>query len=246
MKKIILFAATLEISYLALSFAIAQVYGQWSFLGEIIRTGLRVISLVFYGYVYRKYFYNPNHSFKAKELLTPQFIVAILLFLLFAVAYTNAENETVLWQIVFVISGVTAGLREELFYRGIVQNTLQRKYGYKVALPVATLVFTLSHIQYMYYGQAGGLMLITLAGIIFGSIFIYTGSIVFTAIIHGVYDALLSVSIVPFRLSNSVVLPVLFLIMLAFLIIINKKLHGTRQADNADDSSQDKTKIREP
>jgi membrane protease YdiL (CAAX protease family) len=237
MKKVILFCAILEITYLTLSFAIAEIYGQWSYMGEIIRTGLRIISIVFYGYFYQKCFYNTNHSAKAKEILAPQFIAAIVLFLLFAVLYTNAENETLMWQLVFVISGIIAGLREELFYRGIVQQSLQMKYGYKIALPAATLVFMLSHIQYIYYGQTGGLMLITLAGIIFGCIFIYTGSIIFAAIIHGLYDAILSVNIVPFRLSNSLVIPILFLIMLAFLLIINKKFYSAGQADNADDSN---------
>jgi membrane protease YdiL (CAAX protease family) len=239
MKRIILFAAILEICYLTLSFVLAQVYGQWSYQGEIIRTGLRIISIVFYGHYYQKYFYTANHPIKTKKLLTPQFIAAILLFLFFAAVYTNAENETLLWQFVFLISGITAGLREELFYRGIVQNTLQKKYDYKIALLAATILFTLSHIQYIYHGQTSGLMLITLAGIIFGSIFIYTGSIVFTAIIHSLYDAVLSVNIIPFRLSNGVVLPILFLIMLVFLLIINKKLYSTKQADNANTTDHD-------
>jgi membrane protease YdiL (CAAX protease family) len=247
MKKIILFAAILEITYLILSFVLAETYGQWSIDGEIIRTGLRVISIIFYGYFYQKYFCKPNHPFKTKELLTPQFIAAILLFVLFAVAYTNAENETALWQAIFIISGITAGLREELFYRGIVQDTLQRKYGYKIALLGATLLFTLSHVQYIYYGQAWGLMLIALAGTIFGSIFIYTGSIVFTAFIHGLYDAALSVNIVPFRLSNSVALPLLFLIMLAFLALISKKTNGTEtsciQSNNQDEPTKKKSNI---
>jgi membrane protease YdiL (CAAX protease family) len=239
MKKIIFFVAILEIGYLSLSFAIAEIYGQWSTIGEIVRTGLRVVSIVFYGYFYQKYFYNANHSFKAKEVLTPQFIAAILLFMLFAVFYTNAENEPPLWQLVFVISGITAGFREELFYRGIVQNALQFKYGHSVALLGASLIFTLSHIQYIYYGQLNGLMLIAFAGIIFGSIFIYTGSIVFTAIIHGVYDAVLSINIVPVRLSDGIVLPILFLIMLAFVTIINKKTYKAQQAGNTDNNNQD-------
>lgn len=134
MKKIILISALLEIIYLTLSLILAEIYGQWSYIGEIIRTLLRVISIAFFAYYYQSYFYNENHSFKAKEILTPQFIVALLLFLFFAVAYTNAENETLLWQIVFGISGMTAGWREELFYRGIVQNTLQKKYNYLIAL----------------------------------------------------------------------------------------------------------------
>jgi membrane protease YdiL (CAAX protease family) len=243
MKRIILFAVILEISYLTLSFVLAQWFGQWSYTGEILRTGLRVISIGFYANFYQKYFYNPNYSFNSKDLLTPQFITAILLFLFFAVAYSNAQNESVLWQTVFVISGIAAGFREELFYRGIVQNALRRKYGYKIALPIATLLFTLSHVQYIYNGQIGGLLLITLAGIIFGCIFIYTGSMVFTAAIHGLYDALLSVDIVPFRLGNNVVLPILFLISIAFLIIINKDSYGARRTNGIESSNEDKLRL---
>ena len=239
MKRIILFAGMLEIVYLTLSFDIAQIYGQWSCVGEIIRTGLRLVSILFYGHLYRKYFFCAKQSFNTTGFLSPQFVAANLLFLFFALLYTNAENESQLWQFVFVVSGIIAGLREELFYRGIVQNTLQIKYGYKIALSVTTLIFTLSHIQYIYYGQIGGLMLITFAGIIFGCIFIYTGSIFFTAAIHGLYDALLSVNIVPFRLSDEVVLPLLFLIMVTFLLLINKKFYITKQSDKSDDSNQD-------
>jgi membrane protease YdiL (CAAX protease family) len=239
MKRIILFVALLEITYLALSFLLAHIFGQWSSLGEIIRTGLRVISIVFYGYFYQKYFYNVETSFKPKTSVTPQLIAAILLFLLFAVAYNNAQNETVLWQFIFVISGITAGLREELLYRGIIQNCLQTKYDHKIALFGATLIFTLSHVQYIYYGQFGGLMLITMAGLIFGCIFIQTGSIVLTAIIHGLYDALLSVDAIPFRLGNSVAIPIMFLITLAFLMIVSKKLYNPQNSRNTDDSNQD-------
>jgi membrane protease YdiL (CAAX protease family) len=240
MKRIILFAAILEISYLLLSFALAEIYGQWSIIGEIIRMGLRIISIVVYGYYYQQFFYTAGQSFKTKAVFTPPFVAIILLFLLFAVTYSNAENETLWWQFIFVVSGITAGLREELFYRGIVQQSFQKKYDNKTALALATLLFTLSHIQYIYYGQIKGLMLIAMAGVIFGSIFIYTGSIVFTAAIHGLYDAILSVNIMPFRLSNGSVLPILFLIMTAFLLIISKKLVGTPQADNnLDDSNPD-------
>lgn len=224
MKRIILFAAALEVTYLALSFLLAQFYGQWSYEGELVRTGLRLIPIVFYGYCYQKYCYNENQKFNIQTLFAPQFVVAIVLLLLFAAAYTNADNEPVLWQLVFVISGIAAGLREELFYRGLVQSALQKKYNQNVALALASLLFTLSHVQYLYYGQFSGLLLICFAGIIFGSVFIYSGSIVFTASIHGLYDAVLSINLLPHRLGNELETPLLFLIVLIFLIIKNKKV----------------------
>jgi membrane protease YdiL (CAAX protease family) len=241
MKRIILYAVTLEIIYLALSFALAQIFGQWSVIGELIRTGLRVISIVFLGYFYQKHFYNEQqNTVKTTKLLTPEFNVAIVLFICLALVCTNAENESLWWQFVFVISGFTAGLREELFYRGIVQNTLQNKFDYKTALSLSTLIFTLSHVQYLYYGQIKGLILIAIAGVIFGSIFIYTGSIVITAIVHGLYDAVLSVNISPIKLSNGAVIPIMLLIMVVFLTIISKKLYPLRPlSNNIDNSNRD-------
>lgn len=228
MKKALLHVTILEATYLTLSLIIAQLYGQWSYEGEIIRTGLRVIPIVFYGYYYQKYFYNENNLFKTKKYLTPQFVAAIALFMLFGIVYSNAENETVLWQFVFAISGIAAGLREELFYRGILQNTLQIKYDEKVALSFATLIFVFSHVQYIYCGQVTGLLFITFAGVIFGCVFMYTGNIVFTAIIHSLYDALLSVSLIPYRLDNGIALLILCLIMFVFLMIAHNNKYMNR------------------
>jgi membrane protease YdiL (CAAX protease family) len=240
MKRIILFAALFEVSYLLLSFALAQVYGQWSIDGELIRTGLRIVSILLLSFCYQKHFSPSPQAKKLTKSITPAFIASVLLLMLFAIVYTNAENETPWWQVVFVISGITAGLREELFYRGIVQQSLQRQYDYKTALAIATLLFTLSHIQYIYYQQFNGLMLIACAGVIFGSIFIYTRSIILTAAIHGLYDALLSVNISPYQLNKGAALPILCLIMVAFLMVIGKKLIGVPEAnDNIDDSNPD-------
>lgn len=236
MTRIILYAAILETIYLLLSLSIAQAYGQWSYEGEIIRTGLRAISIVFYGYYYQKYFYNEHLSFKAREVFTPHFVIAVSLFLLFALVYTNAEKETFVWQIIFAISGITAGLREELFYRGMIQNSLQRKYNNKVALFTATTIFVFSHIQYFYYGQLQGLLFIAFAGIIFGSIFMMTGSVALTASIHGLYDAILSINITSFKISNGIALPLLFMVMLVF-IIINKKLFRSQHTGNIEAST---------
>lgn len=238
-NKILVCCAVLEISYLALSFALAEIYGQWSFLGELSRTLLRVISIVFYSYFYQKYFLVEGQILNSKAILTPSFYATVFAFLMFAVFYTNAENETLWWQFVFVISGLAAGLREELFYRGIVQKTLQTKFDYKTALVIATLLFTLSHLQYIYHGQTYGLLLIAMAGVIFGSIFIYTGSVVVTAIVHGLYDALLSVNLTTVRISNGAAMPVLGLLMLAFLVLISKKLYSPQSVVNRGDTNSD-------
>jgi membrane protease YdiL (CAAX protease family) len=239
MKKIIFFATVSEIIYLIYSFCISQIYGPWSIPGELVRTSLRIFSIFLLAYLYQRYFYEENQQFNTKEKLTLPFTTAIQLFFLFAIVYSNAHNETILWQIVFFISGIAAGVREELFYRGMIQQILQLKYGCRNALIMGTLIFTLAHLHYLYQGQFRELALIAFAGIIFGSIFIHTGSVIFTGIIHGLYDAILSVNIVSFRLSYSAAMPILFLIMMIFLIIISNKLYVFKRAPASYNKDQD-------
>lgn len=222
--KILYGCAALEICYLLLSFAIAEIYGQWSEVGEIFRTGLRFVVIACFAYCYRRYFYRVPQASDVKTYLAPPFVGLVCLLFLMAVINTNAENESLRWQIVYAVSGITAGLREELFYRGLVQQHLQLKYGDRIALPVASALFTMSHIQYIFYGQLQGLLLITLAGIIFGSLFIYTRSIIITSLVHGLYDALLSIKLCPIQINNNTALMALTIIMLMFLLLINKQL----------------------
>ena len=213
----------LEICYLSISFALGERYGQWSFDSEIIRTGIRLVPIFCYGYVYRR-FVCAGQTAKPQAKLTPPFSAAVLLLLLFAACYTNAGNEVLRWQVVFALSGLVAGLREELFYRGLVQHYFRTKYNDRLALVLASLTFTLSHVQYIVHGQWHGLLLIALAGVIFGSVFIFTRSIVLTSVVHGLYDAILSVDISPTRLSHATALAVLSLLTLLFLRLIAKDL----------------------
>jgi len=240
MNRVIVFSTLLEIAYLSLSFLLSKIFGQWSWIGEVLRTDLRIVSIMVFGFIYQKYFYNEDQKFQSKEVLSPHFVAAIILLILFAVVFTNGKNEPLIWQIVFLISGITAGLREELFYRGIIQNTLQTRYGFKTALVAANIPFVLSHAPYLYHGQFKALMLIALAGLIFGGIFIHTGSVVITSIIHSLYDAVLAVNVVSFSLNYSAQIPILLMIMSLFFLIISKKLFVTKPSENSGNSDQDK------
>lgn len=239
MNRTILFASLSEVLYLSLSFVLAQLHGQWSVAGELLRTLLRLVSLLYLGHCYKKYFYDRGQAIDIRKTFTLPFISAVQLLLVFALVYSNALNETVTWQIVFFFSGLIAGFREELFYRGIIQKTLQARFNYKIALAIGTLVFTLAHLQYIYAGQFRAVLMIAGAGLIFGSIFIHTGSVVFTGLAHGLYDAILAINVMPFRLSYQAALPIMLMIVLLFLLIINKSALFTKQADGAYQGDRD-------
>ncbi len=234
--KTLLLCAALEACYLGLSFALGEIYGQWSYAGEIIRTGLRLVPIFCYCYVYRHTVYSGQMA-KPQAKLTPPFITLVLLLLLFVACYSNAGNETLGWQLVFALSGLVAGLREELFYRGLLQHYFNTKYTAKLALVLASSIFTLSHVQYIVYGQWHGLLLIALAGVIFGSIFIFTRSILLTSVVHGLYDAILSIDISPLRLGNNAALAILSLIMLMFLLLIYKHRNAKKALEFGDSNS---------
>lgn len=226
----------LELLYLGASFQLAESYGQWSYQGEILRTLLRIISLGLAYWIYRNYCLTVNIAISPKGIIARPVMVSIALLLLFAVVYTNAENEPLIWQLTFAASGIIAGFREEIIYRGMLQNSLQNKYHSLTALLLATTVFTLSHIQYIYYQQTFAMLMTAVSGIIFGCIFIYSGKVLLTGLIHGLYDGLLSINIAPIRLDNTAGLPVLLLIMLLFLILTSKKIRNTKTAKAVDSS----------
>lgn len=225
MKKALLMTIIiLELFYLSISYQLAESYGQWSYQGEIIRTGLRLIVLLIYSWIYWKYFYGKVNAIPAQNINNRTFTISIALLLFFAVVYTNAENETAIWQLTFAISGVIAGFREEIIYRGMLQNYLQKKHHYRTALLLTTLVFALSHIQYVIYQQNFALVMTAISSVIFGSIYLYSGRVLLTGLIHGSYDALLSINILPIKLNNKAGLPVLLLIMLIFIVLAHKKI----------------------
>lgn len=229
MLKRFIYLVLIEISYLAFSFAIAMAYGQWSEEGEIIRTIARSICLLMYGLFYLKFFHYPETGGTQAGLFRPSFLVAVGCLLLFAVMDSNGMNESAGWQKMFAVSGIIAGFREELLYRGMVQNILQNRYGYRFGLIAASLLFALSHIQYIYYGQLNGLLLIACAGIIFGCVYIYSRSILVTALIHGLYDAMISVDFIAYKLGARLELPLFIGITLFFISLVRKQLAGNKK-----------------
>jgi membrane protease YdiL (CAAX protease family) len=224
LSKVIYFSIV-EIGYLAFSFALAISYGQWSLEGELQRTLARVICLLIYGYGYFQFFYKKaDKNADRTSLFSPTFLVATGLLFGFAIFDSNGVNENAEWQKLFFLSGLIAGFREELFFRGMIQNTLQNRLGYQKGLSWSVLLFALSHIQYIYYGQLHGLLMITCAGIMFGCVYIHSRSILVTGIVHGLYDALLSVDFISYKLDVKLELPLFFALSLLFISLVKEPL----------------------
>ena len=94
-------------------------------------------------------------------------------------------------QAVFALTSVIVGLREEILYRGVLQNLLERRAGWLGAIVLSNVVFTLYH-----YGAwpftADNLAEFFLVGCAMGFIYAGTGSLWPAVAAHAIYDALWS------------------------------------------------------
>ena len=82
---------------------------------------------------------------------------------------------------------------EELFFRGLVQNLLERRWGTRVALPITSVVFGLSHFnKRLGTGVVGFnwryVLLATIAGIFYGRAWLARRRIMASAITHTSVD----------------------------------------------------------
>jgi hypothetical protein len=89
------------------------------------------------------------------------------------------------WQLAVV--SLSAGVGEELLFRGLFQDGLARwlgpPHGVWVALLVASLAFGLCH-----YLTAGYAILATLIGVYLGGLLIWTDNLLTPVVAHGLYD----------------------------------------------------------
>ena len=82
-----------------------------------------------------------------------------------------------------VLVSLMAGLCEELLFRGVIQGGLAQLIGPWWALALASLLFGLAHALSKAY-----FVVTTLAGLYFGWLYLWTGSLMVPIIAHALYD----------------------------------------------------------
>jgi membrane protease YdiL (CAAX protease family) len=94
----------------------------------------------------------------------------------------NTRTES----IIFILIAFTAGICEELLYRGWLQNLLAFGTGSVwIGLVLGAVIFGLGH---AYQGKMG-MVQTGIIGLIFGVVFIFTKSLVSSQILHVIVDA---------------------------------------------------------
>ncbi|MBV0924303.1 CPBP family intramembrane metalloprotease [Halomicroarcula limicola] len=94
------------------------------------------------------------------------------------------------------LSVVLVAPAEELLFRGAIQGRLRESFGPAAAVGLASLVFGSTHLlNYTgsVVGALGGVAIVTVGGVIFGTIYERTGNLLVPVVAHGGYNAVLLV-----------------------------------------------------
>ncbi len=202
-----------ECLYIIIATALSVLYFEEPFYSELFKTLFRLPTLIVYIFVYRKYFIQTdkiNNDLKHWALA----ISVILLFLfpfLFSKSGFTGQLRLLWFSTSFII-----GFREEIFYRGIIQNSLNKTLRIIPTLLLTSLIFTFYHVYIFLQGSWIDLLEIFTWSIVAGLIYYKQRNIIFISIIHGVYDAIPFIT--PVRVSNVNYLSGFILLFLAVLM----------------------------
>lgn len=118
----------------------------------------------------------------------------------------------------FAFTSLFVAIKEELLFRGILINFLERRIGIFYSVVLSSLVFAIWHIGVV-NPDFWNFIQILMAGLFLGVIYVGTGSIIMVIAFHAIYDAIFCFS--PFFDLNDRVLPGILLLMLASLFMVS-------------------------
>ncbi len=92
--------------------------------------------------------------------------------------HTPVEERRFTWL------SVTAGICEEILYRGLLMTSLATAFGLWPAVVLSSLVFGMGHT----YQGAGGVLRTALVGLVMALVVVFTGSLIAAMVMHVVID----------------------------------------------------------
>lgn len=166
-------------------------YYPWSSMeAELIRTVLRIGTALVYWRLYKTLILSRQPDLSV--LVQPQLAIGILL-LAMAVFLTGNYHLPTQLALLFALTSIPVAIKEEIVFRGIVQNLLTKKYGIVIGVILASAVFLVAHIGVI-PTSLSSFSSIFIYGLLFGFIYIRSGSILVVIIVHAAYDAIWSFS----------------------------------------------------
>jgi membrane protease YdiL (CAAX protease family) len=155
---------------------------------ELLTTGCRASALVAFFVLFRHLLRTrPNTP---RTALHPPLLAAIALCLAVPLAVATSAAPLPV-QLVFAATSLIVAAKEEVLYRGALQNLLEQRVGPWVAIAISNVIFVAYH-----YGTLPFTPLNTaewfLAGVVLGALYLASGSLLVAISVHAAYDALWS------------------------------------------------------
>lgn len=158
---------------------------------ELIRTSLRIVAVLIYWRLLRDWL--SSQKLVTAEMVDMRIVVALLLFLSVPLLVGDLGSMTPLAKAIYAATSIFVALKEEIAFRGLIQQLLARRYGQVTAIVAASLLFTCYHIgaipwSVFAYGQ------VVLAGLLLGVVYARTQNLWLVVGLHTAYDALWSLT----------------------------------------------------
>ena len=190
-KKLLAFAIASETLYLAGRIFIRPIF-EPPLTTEVALTAWRVLFVLIYARIFLWQFRGRDPD-KRRISLHPLLFGAVALALVAGPAAWGGGSVD--WMTaVFMVTAPVVAVREELFYRAILQPGLQHFLRPLPAILVAAALFAASHIGAQPMNVITVSALAT-AGLLFGIVYYHTGSLLLVIVLHTLFDWLAELSV---------------------------------------------------
>jgi membrane protease YdiL (CAAX protease family) len=157
---------------------------------ELAITVVRLLTIPLYWYFYRDVI--GRFTSDGKETRLAAFWLGCAVFLLLPIVVPpDSYHPRGIANALFALTSFVVGFREELVYRGVIQNLFARKIGLGPALIASNIMFVMYHAGAVHMTPVAIAELFA-GGLIFGLIYAGSRSLVVAALVHGMYDAIAS------------------------------------------------------
>lgn len=148
---------------------------------ELWKNAWRLVFIV----IYAAFFFDWKGALGRERIRAQPFLVASIVLLLATVSGGGSEPLPFAW--LLAITAPIPAMREELFYRGILQRFLVERLGVGTGIAIASVLFALQHVGH-YPMQPYYLFWLSSVGVVLGVIYQRTRNIWLVIAIHMLAD----------------------------------------------------------
>jgi membrane protease YdiL (CAAX protease family) len=176
-----------EILFMWITRAAISSWPWQSYEAESVRTALRISTAALDWWLMRPLILSRQPNLATLRSLP--LIVGILLYLSLNALPFVGLNLPLDKAIFFAATALIVGIKEEFLFRGILQNLLTQRLGFKKGVIIASLIFTAYHVG-VTHPSFYNYLSIFMAGLVLGIIYFRSGSLLTVIMIHFAVDAL--------------------------------------------------------